>query len=136
MKVKITRYLIPLLILTIIITFCSFSCSPSISAEIDVYLKDNISDELKESIEQEIKSWGEVKEVKYISKEQAFERFKEQNKGSDILKEIGGNPVPASFEITLNNPEKIDQVALRFYDKNGNFIEGVNDVIYSSVFRK
>ena len=28
MKVKITRYLIPLLILTIIITFCSFSCSP------------------------------------------------------------------------------------------------------------
>ncbi len=27
MKVKITRYLIPLLILTIIITFCSFSCS-------------------------------------------------------------------------------------------------------------
>jgi len=28
MKVKITSYLIPLLILTIIITFCSFSCSP------------------------------------------------------------------------------------------------------------
>jgi len=28
MKAKITRYLIPLLILTIIITFCSFSCSP------------------------------------------------------------------------------------------------------------
>jgi len=27
MKAKITRYLIPLLILTIIITFCSFSCS-------------------------------------------------------------------------------------------------------------
>jgi len=29
MKAKKTRYLIPLLILTIIITFCSFSCSPS-----------------------------------------------------------------------------------------------------------
>jgi len=29
MKVRKTRYLIPLLILTIIITFCSFSCSPS-----------------------------------------------------------------------------------------------------------
>ena len=28
MKVKITRYLIPLFILTIVITFCSFSCSP------------------------------------------------------------------------------------------------------------
>jgi cell division transport system permease protein len=98
--------------------------------ELAVYLEDDISTGLKDYIEQEIKSWEEVDSVKYVSKEQALERFKEQNEGSDILKEIEGNPMPASFEITLNDPEKIDRVALRFYDKDGNYIEGVNDVIY------
>ncbi|MBN2072688.1 MAG: ABC transporter permease [Actinobacteria bacterium] len=98
--------------------------------ELAVYLEDNISTELKEYIEEEIKSWEETDELKFISKEQALERFKEQNQGSDILKEIQGNPLPASFEITLKDPEKVDQVALRFVDKDGNYIEGVDDVIY------
>ena len=98
--------------------------------ELAVYLEDGISSGLKDYIEQEIKSWEEVDSVKYVSKDQALERFKEQNEGSDILKEIEGNPLPASFEITLKDPEKIDRVALRFYDKDGNYIEGVNDVIY------
>jgi cell division transport system permease protein len=98
--------------------------------ELAVYLEVGISSGLKDYIEQEIKSWEEVDSVKYVSKDQALERFKEQNEGSDILKEIEGNPLPASFEITLKDPEKIDRVALRFYDKDGNYIEGVNDVIY------
>ena len=98
--------------------------------ELAVYLEDNISEELKKYIEQEVISWKETDAVRYISKEQALERFKKQNAGSDILKEIEGNPLPASFEITLKNPEKIDQVALRFYDKDGNCIEGVDEVIY------
>ncbi len=98
--------------------------------ELAVYLEDNISVELKDYIEKEIISWEETERVTYISKDQALERFKVENEGSDILKEIQGNPLPASFEITLNNPEKIDQVALRFYDKDGNYIEGVNDVVY------
>lgn len=97
---------------------------------ITVYLKDNISDNLKESIERKIKSWEEVKEVKYVSEEEAFEKFKEQNKGSDILKEIEVNPLPASFEIKLKNYKKVEQVALRFIDKDGNYIEGIEDVIY------
>jgi len=104
----------------------------SIKSEVElaVYLEDDISEELKDYLEQEILSWEETDSVNYVSKEQALERFKEQNEGSDILKEMEGNPLPASFEITLKSPEKIDRVALRFYDKDGNFIEGVNDVIY------
>lgn len=100
--------------------------------ELRVYLKDNISEELKEFWEQEIISWEETESVEYVSKDLALERFKKQMEGSDILKEIEGNPLPASFDITLNNPEKIGQVELRFYDKDGNFMEGVDDVIYES----
>ncbi|NQT66955.1 MAG: ABC transporter permease [Actinobacteria bacterium] len=98
--------------------------------ELRVYLKDEISEELKEYIEQAIIGWKETESVEYVSKDMALERFKKQMEGSDILKEIEGNPLPASFDITLNNPEKIDQAELRFYDRDGNFIEGVDDVIY------
>src|SRR3989304_7096056 len=98
--------------------------------ELAVYLEDNISEELKDYIEQEVLSWEETDSVNYVSKDQALERFREQNEVSDILKEIEGNPLPASFEIALSSPEKIDQVALKFMDKDGNYIEGVNDVIY------
>ncbi len=98
--------------------------------ELAVYLKDNISDELESYLENEIISWEETEEINYVSKEQALERFKEQNEGSDILKEIQGNPLPASFEITLKDPEKVELVSLRFVDKDGDYIEGINDVIY------
>ncbi|MDD3519858.1 MAG: permease-like cell division protein FtsX [Actinomycetota bacterium] len=104
--------------------------------EIAVYLKDNISDDLKVYIEDEIKDWPEVEEVIFISKDQALERFKTQNEGSDILKEIQGNPLPASFEIRLKDPQKIEQVALRFVDKDGGNIEGVDEVIYGRNYVK
>jgi len=98
--------------------------------EVAVYLKDNITDELKGYLENEIKGWDEVAEVTYVSKDQALEKFKKDNEGSEILKEIQGNPLPASFEIELTSPEKVEQIALRFVDKDGNFIEGVDEVIY------
>jgi cell division transport system permease protein len=102
--------------------------------ELAVYLEDNISVELRDYLEGEISSWEETSGIKYVSKEQAFERFKEQNEGSDILKEIQGNPLPASFEITLNDPEKVELVALRFMDKDGAYIEGVDDVVYGQSY--
>lgn len=98
--------------------------------EIAVYLKDNISGELKTYLENEIKGWDEISQVNFISKDQALEKFKKENEGSEILKEIQGNPLPASFELELKSPEKVEQVALRFMDKDGNFIEGVDEVIY------
>ena len=104
--------------------------------ELAVYLQDNISPELNEYIENEISSWEETENIVYVSKEQALERFKEQNEGRDILKEIQGNPLPASFEITLNDPEKVELVALRFIDKDGNFIEGIDDVVYGQTYVK
>jgi cell division transport system permease protein len=102
--------------------------------ELAVYLEDNISVELRDYLKEEISSWEETSGIKYVSKEQALERFKEQNEGSDILKEIQGNPLPASFEITMNDPEKVELVALRFMDKDGGYIEGVNDVVYGQSY--
>jgi len=102
--------------------------------ELAVYLQDNVTPELKDYIEEEILSWEETENIVSVSKEQALERFKEQNEGSDILKEIQGNPLPASFEIALNDPEKVELVALRFMNKDGNFIEGIDDVVYGQTY--
>jgi cell division transport system permease protein len=102
--------------------------------ELAVYLEDNITPELKQYIEDEILSWEETDSITYVSKEQALERFKQQNEGSEILKEIQGNPLPASYEITLTDPESVELVALRFMDKDGNYIEGVNDVVYGQTY--
>lgn len=102
--------------------------------EIAVYLKDNISNDLKDYLENEIKSWPEVNNITYVSKDQALEKFKIQNEGSDILKEIQGNPLPASFEIKLKDPQKVEQVALRFVDKDGKSIDGVDEVIYGKSY--
>jgi len=98
--------------------------------EVAVYLKDNATTEFKDYLEEEIKSWEEVSEVVYVSKEQALEKFKKDNEGSEILKEIQGNPLPASFEIRLNSPEKVEQIALRFLSRDGTYIDGVDEVIY------
>jgi cell division transport system permease protein len=100
-------------------------------ATIIVYLKDNISDDLKENIENEIKSWEEVKEIKYISKEEAFERFKKQHEGDKVLNEIQGNLLPASFEIKLKSNKEVEQTISKFMDKDGNYIDGVDEIIYS-----
>lgn len=102
--------------------------------EIAVYLKDNISNDLKVYLENEIKKWPEVDSIAYVSKDQALEKFKVQNEGSDILKEIQGNPLPASFEIKLKDPQKVEQVALRFVDKDGKSIDGVDEVIYGKSY--
>ncbi len=98
--------------------------------EVAVYLQDNTTNQLKEYLESQIRGWPEIADVKYVSKDQALERFRSQNEGSNILKEIQGNPLPASFELTLNDPEKVELVALRFIDKDGAYIEGVDEVIY------
>lgn len=102
--------------------------------EIAVYLKDNVSNDLKVYLENEIKKWPEVDSIAYVSKEQALEKFKVQNEGSDILKEIQGNPLPASFEIKLKDAQKVEQVALRFVDKDGKSIDGVDEVIYGKSY--
>ncbi len=84
---------------------------------ITVYLKtdpDPSMDEVQE-LQTEILSWPEVKTALYVSKEDAWERLKEDFKDSpEVIESISGNPLPASFEITLNDPQTVETVASRF----------------------
>ena len=63
----------------------------------------------------EITSWPEVKSVVYVSKVDALESLKEDFKDNpEILENLTSNPLPASFEIALVDPQTVDEVAARF----------------------
>jgi cell division transport system permease protein len=80
--------------------------------EIVIYLKDNLRPEDKELLKNKIKEMEGVKEVVYVSKDEAWKRFKETFKGNKfVLEIIGKNPLPDSFEIKVEGSEYIESLA-------------------------
>jgi len=76
---------------------------------ITIFLHDNVFEEDRLDFQEFIREMPDVKEVKYVSKEEALERFKEMSSAA-IADALDGNPLPASLEIRLNNPENIQSV--------------------------
>lgn len=87
--------------------------------EITVWLLDTANSEEIFDLENKIRRMEEVQSVKYISKDEALERFRTQLKNQpDLLKALEGNPLPASFEIGLKDPKKVNEVAKRIESDN------------------
>jgi cell division transport system permease protein len=88
--------------------------------EITVYLKtdpDPTSDQV-DAMQTEILGWPEVKSSVFVSKQDALDRLKEDFKDDpQILEGLTGNPLPASFEISLVDPQAVSEVAARFDGK-------------------
>jgi len=87
--------------------------------EITVYLKNDPDPEPDQisAMQSEIAGWTEVKECIFVSKADALERMKEWFKDNpEVLDSLSGNPLPASFEIALADPQTVDVVAARFAD--------------------
>jgi cell division transport system permease protein len=82
--------------------------------EIVVYLEDNISKAELNNLKSNITAIDGIKEVKFVSKEKAYQRLlKNLGEQKDILSAIEKNPLPASFEIQVKDPEVIEQIANR-----------------------
>jgi len=85
--------------------------------EITVYLKTDPDPAPAEidAMRTEIMSWSEVKSSVYVSEVDALERMKADfGENADILDDLSSNPLPASFEIALVDPQTVDTVAARF----------------------
>ena len=83
--------------------------------EIEAFLLDDAEFDEVQKLHETILSWEEVKNVEFISKEEALKRFKKTYKNRPQLWEyLKGNPLPASFEISLNDPQKVSSIAARF----------------------
>ncbi len=85
--------------------------------EITVYLKtdpDPTQDQI-DAMQTEILGWPEVKASVFVSKQDALARLREDFKDNpEILEGLTGNPLPASFEVSLVDPQSVNEVAARF----------------------
>ena len=81
--------------------------------DISVYFQDSASTEQIVDMQQKIAARSDVKEVKYISKEEALAIFKTQQQGKKVadLIDPNENPLPRSIEIKAVEAESLDTIA-------------------------
>lgn len=83
--------------------------------KISVYLIDDTSEESRNKLQNDLKSHKNVAEVEYVSVEQAHARFSDSFKNDPQLLAglalVGGNTLPASYEVSVNDLDKINEIA-------------------------
>jgi cell division transport system permease protein len=81
--------------------------------DISVYLKDSVTEDDRDKMISDLKGLTNVNSVEFISKDQALEVYKEDNKdNTDLLLAISqtDNPLPASLRIKPKDPNRIDEI--------------------------
>ncbi len=99
--------------------------------QIAVYLRDGLSEKSVKLLQNKIAVIEDVKDVKFIGKDEALKNMKKKLGASLELDDIGTNPLPDSFEINMLDYEKIPAAAERIRS-----LEGVEDVRYGEDIAK
>lgn len=99
--------------------------------DIDVYFTQGATEEAMLAFANDVKKNGDILDVKYISREQAYTNFRERHKDEEAtiqaLTEIGDNPLPASINVKAKDPNKYDAIVSFLKQKETNMSE--NDII-------
>jgi cell division transport system permease protein len=95
--------------------------------EITLFLKDGLDKTTVENLQKELSNYPSIKEITFISKEKALSIYKEQNKDNPLLTEmVTASILPASFEITVSNPQILEEIYQNYSTKT-NLID---EIIY------
>jgi cell division transport system permease protein len=86
--------------------------------EIVAYLRDTAPPPEVEAAQQQIRTYREVRDVRYVSREQALQKAREElPEFRDVFGGISANPLPASLEIAMQpnqrGPEAVESLAAR-----------------------
>lgn len=81
--------------------------------QLNIYLKDGLTTPQIMELGAKLKVLPNKKELVFVNKVEAMQRFKERLGDQQSLVEAldGQNPLPNSYEITFNNPEDVKRVA-------------------------
>lgn len=101
------------------------------TVDISVYFKIGLAEEQINKIENEVKLDPRVREVTYVSAQQAFDDFKTKHQNDPLitasLNELSENPLPATLHIKANKLDDYPAVAQKFSGQQyQNFIDKVN----------
>ncbi|MCK4234793.1 ABC transporter permease [candidate division WOR-3 bacterium] len=103
---------------------------------ISAFLEDELSDNEIESLKRDISSLMGVQEVIFVSKSEAFEKFREDlGEDSDLLEALETNPLPASFDIKLYESFK-DPKNLESISRKVDAMPGVEEIKYGEEWVK
>lgn len=112
-------------------------------ADISVYFKIDTSEEDILRIRRDLEARQDVKNIEYISREQAMGAFKEKHKDNPVLmeslEELGENPLQASLNIKAFSASQYQALANLFETvRYKNFIEKINwrqnEIIINKIF--
>jgi cell division transport system permease protein len=78
---------------------------------ISIWIRDDAAEEDVWALQSYIGTIPGVGDVRFITKEEALERFREDAKNTNIVNSFEDNPLPASIEIDLTDPSRISEVA-------------------------
>lgn len=82
--------------------------------EIKIFLREDITLGQQKELEKKIKSIDKIVDIRYESKEQAVEKFKEQigEENKDLVKGLEKeNPLPSSYIVKVKDPSMVTSVA-------------------------
>lgn len=99
-----------------------FETKPQVTA----FLRDDVTLAQVDALKAKLVQTGKVKETKYISKEQALNIYREQNKNDPLLLEmVTANILPASLEVSTTNISYLSELAKTLRNE-----KGVEEVIF------
>lgn len=104
------------------------------SMNMSIYLEEGLGKKGLERIERFIKNQDCVLTYEHVSKEKAFEEFKEAlGPQSKLLSNLATNPLPASFEVEIKADEN-QGIGLKELAKRIEKLDGVEEVQYSEAW--
>jgi cell division transport system permease protein len=99
--------------------------------QVSIYLNDNISQPQQDTLRSQLDSSPEVADYQFLTKEQAYERFKRLFQGNPNLVAVAGpDDLPAAYVVRLKNPQRYTVLNQQFTGQPGVAqVEGQNEVL-------
>lgn len=126
----VTLFVIGSLLLSNVI-LTSVLTSLESKVDVTVYFRTNAPEQEILAVKDSLENLGEVKEVEYISREEALKRFEERHKENALitqsLEELGDNPLGASINVRAADPSQYQAIS-NFLEANvlGSILDKVN----------
>ncbi|MFG2058681.1 permease-like cell division protein FtsX [Micromonospora sp. NPDC048930] len=98
------------------------------NVQVSIFLKTDVNEQQRTDLDAKLKGDPLVKEVTYVNKDEAYNRFKQMYADApDLVNAVKPDQLPESFRITLKNPEQYKSIYDQYKDT-----EGVDEIVDQS----